>query len=128
MITGTARRLILTAGAVVLLEASSYIALAVLDLRDMDADRVGSGLGVALILAGYGIAQLVAVRFLLRGHAVARSPLVVAHLLQLLVATSLRDTPALALAVAAAALVVLGCLLAPPVTRVLASDGDEHPV
>jgi hypothetical protein len=122
VITGAARRLVLLASIVVLLEALTYVVLAVLNLRDVDSARLGSGIGVAVVLAGYGIAQLVAVRFLLRGQAPARSPLVVAHLLQILVATNLSDTPVLAIAVAGSAVVVLACLLAPPVTQALASD------
>ncbi len=120
--TGTARHLILAAGAVVLAEALLFVVLAALDLRDVDADRLGSGIGVAVILIGYGVAQVVAVRLLLKGQAVARSPLIVTQILQALVATSLRDTPALAAAVGVPAVLVLGCLLAPPVSRALASD------
>lgn len=119
---GTARTLILVAGAVVTVEALLYVVLALLDLRDIASDRLGSGIGVAAILVGYGVAQIVAIRLLLQGHAVARSPLVVTQILQVLVATNLRDDPALAVAVAIPAVIVLGCVLAPPVTRALASD------
>lgn len=121
MVTGSARRIVLLVGVVVAAEAVALLVLAGLDLRDTDADRLGSGVGVAVLLAAYAVAQVVAVWFLLAGHAVARSPLVVTQVLQVLVATSLRDQPASALAVAVPALVVLGCLLAPPVTRALAS-------
>lgn len=105
-----------------LLEALLYVVLAVLDLRDIASDRLGSGIAVAVILAGYGTAQIVAIRLLLQGYAVARSPLVVTQILQGLVATNLRDNPPLALAVTIPAVIVLGCVLAPPVTRALASD------
>jgi hypothetical protein len=121
VVTGSARRIVLLVGVVVAAEAVALLVLAGLDLRDTDADRLGSGVGVAVLLAAYAVAQVVAVWFLLAGHAVARSPLVVTQVLQVLVATSLRDQPASALAVAVPALVVLGCLLAPPVTRALAS-------
>ena len=98
------------------------IVLAVLNLRDIDTARLASGLGVAVVLAGYGAAHLVAIRLLLKGHATARSPVVVTQILQGLVATSLRDSPGLALAVGLPAVVVLGCVLSPPVSRALASD------
>lgn len=116
-LTGTARSLVLLAGLVVAIEAAVYLVLAALDLRDSGSGRLGSGVGVALILVAYAVAQLVAIRFLLRGAAAARSPLVVTQILQLLVSTSLRDSPTLALSVAAPAVVVLVCVLAPPVTR-----------
>lgn len=103
-------------------EAVLFVVLAVFNLRDVETGRLASGLGVALMLVGYGAAHLVAVRKLLQGYAAARSPVVVTQLLQGLVATNLRDTPGLALAVGVPAVVVLGCLLSPPVSRALASD------
>lgn len=120
--------LLLVAAVVVLVEALAYTVLAALDLADLSSERVGSGLGVALVLVLYGLGQLVAMRLLLRGVAAARSPLVVTQILQVLVATSLRDQAGLALAVGLPAVVVLICLLAPPVTRALAVDaGTERP-
>ena len=98
-----------------------FVVLAVLDLRDIGHRPLGSGLGVAAVLAGYGAAQLVACPLVAAGRRPARSPVVVTQLLQVLVATNLRDTPGLALAVRLPAVVVLGCLLSPPVTRALAS-------
>lgn len=116
-LAGTARSLVLLAGLIIVIEAVSYLSLAALDLRDSGGGPLGSGVGVALILIAYAVAQLVAIRFLLRGVAAARSPLVVTQILQLLVSTSLRDTPTLVLSVAVPAVIVLGCVLAPPVTR-----------
>ncbi|MGJ9421092.1 hypothetical protein [Aeromicrobium sp. CF3.5] len=116
-LTGTARALVLVAGLIISVEAIAYLSLAALDLRDSGSGRLSSGIGVAVILIAYGVAQLVAVRFLLRGAAAARSPLVVTQVLQLLVATGLRDSSTLALSVAVPAVVVLACVLAPPVTR-----------
>lgn len=116
-LTGTARSLVLVAGLIIVVEAVGYLVLAALDLRDSGAGRLGSGVGVALMLIAYAVAQVMAVRFLLRGAAAARSPLVVTQILQLLVSTSLRDSPTLALSVAVPAVIVLGCVLAPPVTR-----------
>ncbi len=114
------------AGAVISAEALLLVVLAVLNLRDIQTDRLASGLGVAVVLVGYAAAHLVAIRLLLQGNAGARSPVVVTQLLQVLVATSLRDTVALALAVAAPALLVLACVLSPAVTRALASSSDPR--
>jgi hypothetical protein len=116
-LTGTARALVLVAGVIVLVEAAAYLVLAALDLRDAGAGSLGSALGVALLLVVYGGAQLVAIWFLLGGSAAARSPLVVTQLLQVLVAFSLRDTGAVAIAIAVPAAVVLGCVLSPPVRQ-----------
>ncbi len=116
-LTGTARVLVLVAGLIIVVEAVVYLSLAALDLRDSGSGQLSSGIGVALVLVAYGVAQLVAIRFLLRGAAAARSPLVVTQILQLLVSTSLRDNSTLALSVAVPAVVVLVCVLAPPVTR-----------
>ncbi len=118
---GLARTLLLVAGAVVLVESAAYLVLAALDLRDTPSDRLVSGIGIAVLLAAYGVAQLVAMRLLLRGVAGARAPLVVTQLLQALVATGLRDEPRLAAAVGLPAVLVLVILLSPPVTRALAS-------
>ncbi|MGA8852230.1 MAG: hypothetical protein WB508_10985 [Aeromicrobium sp.] len=120
--TGTARRLILLAAGVVSCEALLFVVLAVLNLRDIDSGRLVSGLGVAVVLAGYAAAHLLAIRLLLQGHAAARSPVIVTQILQGLVATNLTDAPALALAVGLPAAMVLVCLLSPPVSRALASD------
>jgi len=116
---GTARVLLLIAAVVVVAESCVYLALAALDLRDTPQERIVSGIGIAVLLAAYGIWQLVAMWFLLKGRAGARAPLIVTQLLQALVATNLWGVPGLALTVAISALVVLVILLSPPVSAVL---------
>ncbi len=116
-LTGTARTLVLLAGLIIAVEVVAYLLLAAFDLRQSGSGQLVTGIGVAVMLIAYGAAHLVAIRFLLRGSAAARSPLVVTQILQLLVSTSLRDSSTLALSVAVPAVVVLACVLAPPVTR-----------
>lgn len=117
--TGTARTLLIIAAIIVLVEASVFLILAALDLRDLNTDRLASGIGIAVLLAGYAVAQMAAVYLLLRGRAGARAPLIVTQVLQVLVATNLRDEPSLAWGVGLPAVVVLAILLSPPVNRAL---------
>ena len=128
------RRLLTVAAAVVTLEGLAVIALAVADLASIDGGRVAIGVGVAIFFLLYGGTQLVASVLLLRGRYGARGPIVATQLLQLLIAWSLRDVDADALAIrylplgaGVAALVVLVCVLAPPVNRAIvereASEG-----
>ncbi len=110
--------------AVVAVEALALIALAVADLASLTSSRVAIGVGVAVFLIVYGGTQLVAAVLLLRGRWGARGPIIASQLVQLGIAWNLRDVdpdvlvvPRLALLVALAAVVVLVCVLAPPVNR-----------
>ena len=96
---GAARSLLLVVAVVIAIEVAGLGVLALLDLRDTTAQRLGSGIGVAAIIVAYAAAQVLAVVLLLRGVAAARSPLVVTQVLQVLVATGFRDRPMVALAV-----------------------------
>ena len=117
----SARTLLGVAGTIVAIEALAYIVLAVLDLADVSTERLGLGIGAGVLLAIYGTGQLFAAWRVTQGESWARSPLIVTHLIQLLLAWNLRggDTTRLAIVMAVSAVVVLGCLLAPPVNRAL---------
>ncbi len=119
-----ARRLLAIAAAVVAIEAFAYVVLAVLDLTNVTRERLGMGVGAGVLLALYGAGQLFAAWRVFRGEGWARSPLIVTHLIQLLLAWNLHtgDSAWLALVMAVLAIVVLGCLLSPPVTRALGRD------
>ncbi len=122
-VTGSARVLLGIAAGVVALESIAYIAVAGLDLADASGDRLGFGVGAGILLIAYGLGLAVAAWSVRKGRAWARAPLVVAQLIQLLLANDARDgaswvTPAMAVS----ALVVLGCLFAPPVTQALIRD------
>lgn len=118
--TGSAKVLLGIVAGVVALESIAYIAVAGLDLADASGDRLGFGVGAGILLIAYGLGLFVAAWAIRLGRAWARAPIVVAQLIQLLLARDARDgavwvTPAMAVS----ALVVLGCLFAPPVTQAL---------
>jgi hypothetical protein len=116
-----ARQLLLIAAVVVWAESLAFGVLVVLDAADISGSRVGFGIGAGVLLAVYGAGQAWAAWRVTRGDAWARSPLVVTQLIQLLLAWNLRTSDAkwLAALMAIAAVVALGSLLAPPVTRAL---------
>lgn len=121
--TGSARTLLNVAAAVVVLESAAYIVVALLDFADSSGGRRGFGLGAGLLLIAYGTGLLFAAWAVRQGRRWARAPLIVAQLIQLLLASDARDGAAwVTPAMAASALVVLGCLLAPPVTRALTGE------
>lgn len=121
--SGTARRLLVAAAAIVLVEAAAFLVLAAAELLDLTSSRAGLGLGVALFLTVIGAGLLWAAWRVTEGDSWARSPLVFAQLVQLGLAWNFRGDPAwLTPAIAVPALVVLACLLAPPVTRALSDD------
>ncbi len=123
----SARTLLNIAAAVVALESAAYIVVALLDFADSQAGRRGLGLGAGLLLIAYGIGLLIAAWAVRQGRRWARAPLIVAQLIQLLLAGDARDGAAWATpAMAASALVVLLCLLAPPVTRALTAEQPGH--
>lgn len=122
---GTARALLLTAAVIVLLEAVVFLVLGVLEALDVSSERVGLGVGTTLFLLAIGAGLLWAARRVTEGDAWARSPLVVAQLIQLCLAWNFRGDPAwLAPAIALPAVLVLACLLAPPVTRALSDESS----
>lgn len=119
-----ARRFVAIAAIVVAIEAAVYVVLAVLAVADISVDAVGTGIGIALFLALYGLVQLFAAWKLLSWHAWARGPLLFTQLVQLGLAWGLRDSKEqwLAILMAVSAAVALGCLLVPAVTRALLDD------
>lgn len=109
-------------------EGAIFAVLAVLELVSVSSDRVGLGVGATLFLAIIAAGLVIAAYRVLRGDAWARSPLVFAQLIQLGLAWNFRGDPAwLAPAIAIPAVVVLACLLAPPVTRALADHQPDQP-
>lgn len=122
----TARKLLLTVAVIVSVEALVFAVLAILELLNVSSERVGMGVGVTLFLVVIAAGLLWAAWRLAQAEAWARSPLIFAQLIQLGLAWNFRGDPAwLAPAIAAPAIVVLVCLLVPPVTHALS---DDHPV
>jgi hypothetical protein len=111
------------AASIVSLEALTFAVLAVLELLDVSSGRVGLGVGATafLIVIAGGLAW--AASRVVLGESWARSPLVLAQLVQLGLAWNFRGDPGwLAPTIAVPAVVVLACLLAAPVTRALSDD------
>ncbi|WP_374999860.1 hypothetical protein [Aeromicrobium sp. CTD01-1L150] len=120
---GTARRVLLVAGVIISAEALALIALAVLEASAVVSERLGLGISTALFLGLFGVLLLVGVNRVLNGHAWARGLLVFSQLIQLLLSFNFRgDVWWIPTALAASAVVALGCLLSPPVTRALITD------
>ncbi|MBC7595979.1 MAG: hypothetical protein H7288_18945 [Kineosporiaceae bacterium] len=119
-----ARLFVVIAVFVVAIEAVAYVVLAVLAVADISGDAIGTGIGIALFLVLYGLAQLFAAWKLLSWHSWARGPLLFTQLVQLGLAWGLRDSKEqwLAILMAISAAVALGCLIAPAVTRALLDD------
>jgi hypothetical protein len=118
---GVARQLLLIAACVVWAESLVFAVLVVLDAADLSGKRLGFGIGAGVLLAIYGAGQAWAAWRVTQGDGWARSPLIVTQLIQLLLAWNLRtsDSKWVAVLMAVAAVIALGCLLAPPVTRAL---------
>lgn len=120
---GLARTLLLVVLTIVGVEAAALVLLAVLDLADLDGDRIGLGVGAALLLVVYAGAMVWAGLRVLHGHTWGRGFLVLTQLIQVLIAYNARDNVWwVPTSLAVAGVAALGCLLAPPVTAALVDD------
>ena len=90
--TGSAKVLLGIAAGVVALESIAYIVVAGLDLADASGGRLGFGVGAGILLIAYGLGLAVAAWSVRKGRAWARAPIVVAQLIQLLLAPRSRAT------------------------------------
>ncbi|MEO6470844.1 MAG: hypothetical protein ABIR57_03270 [Aeromicrobium sp.] len=119
-----ARKFVLVAVFVIGFEALAYVVFGLVTIASFAAGEAASTMGIGVFLAAYGVAQLYAGRMLVHWHSWARGPLVFTQLIQLGLAWGLRhsERPWLAVVMAVTALLALGCLLAPPVTRALIDD------
>ncbi len=106
---------LVAAASLVVVEALLLLGYAVLELFSVSADRAAVAVTTSVFFAAYGGLLLACARAVTRGRSWARSPIVLAQLIQLGVAWSFRgaDTTLVAIALAVAALVVLAGLLAP---------------
>ena len=99
--------------ALVGLEALVLLVLAVLELFSLSVGRVTMGVTTAVFFVIYAAALLLCCVGLLRLSSWARSPIVLAQLIQLGLAWSWRDTPAVAIPLALVSVAVLGAIFAP---------------
>jgi hypothetical protein len=113
-------RLLFLAAAVLGLEALACIAYGAVEATRIDSARIVVGAGVTLLMLGYGAALIAVSRGVALGRRWARGPAVSTQVLQLLLAFSFGQgaTLPVGLALGAAAVVVLGCLLTPAATEV----------
>lgn len=123
---------LIVAALVVAGQALVFVVLAVLDLGGLVPGREGVGIGIGLMLMLIGVGLLAAAWGLLRAWHGARGPVVVAQLIGLGLAWSLRnpdqntgDNRAVGIAIAVSAIVVLACLATGPARRALADDREE---
>ena len=118
---------LVVAASLVAVEGLLLLGYAVLELASISADRAAVALTTAVFFAAYGLLLLAAAWAVTHGRSWARSPIVLAQLIQLGVAWSFRggETTAVAIAIAVVALVVLVGILLPSSIDALAEQ-EEH--
>ncbi|GAB7004074.1 hypothetical protein JCM18899A_15460 [Nocardioides sp. AN3] len=110
----TSRPATLTAAVIlVAVEALALIVLAVLELASLSVGRVTMGVTTAVFFLLYAAALLLCAYGLARLVSWARSPVVLAQLIQLGLAWSWRSTPAVAVPLALVSVVVLVAIFSP---------------
>jgi len=115
---------LVVAASLVAVEGVVLVALAILELASLSSQRLTMGVTTAGFFAGYGAALLLFAWSVHQGRSWARSPIVLAQLIQLGIAWSFRggDTTLVAVALAVVALVVVLGLLHPASIDALADD------
>ena len=106
---------LVVAASLVAVEGGLLLMFALLELGSLASDRLTMGLTTAVFFAVYGVGLLVCTWQVTRGNAWARSPIVLAQLIQLGVAWSFRggDTTWVAVCLAVVAVLVLVGILHP---------------
>ena len=117
---------LVVAASLVAVEGLLLLGYAVLELASISSDRAAVAITTALFFAAYGLLLLAAAWAVTHGRSWARSPIVLAQLIQLGVAWSFRggETTAVAVAIAVVAVVVLVGILLPSSIDALA-EHDE---
>ena len=122
----TPRPATLTAAvALVAAEALVLVVLAVLELFSLSTGRLTMGVTTAVFFLVYAAALLLCCWGLLRLSSWARSPVVLAQLIQLGLAWSWRDTPAVAIPLALVSVVVVVAIFAPASLAALEPHEDD---
>lgn len=112
------------AAALVGLQALVLAGYGVLELAHLTSGRLTLGVTTAVFFLGYAVALAACAYGLLRMISWARSPVVLTQLIELGIAWSFRETPAVAVPLAVVSVVVLVCLFTP--ASLAALDGAEH--
>lgn len=115
---------LIVAAGLVLVEAIMLLSLGVVQVADFDADRAALGVTTSIFFVVYAAALGWFAWACLRGRSWARAPIVLAQLIQILVAWSFRSEPTTLIAVAliVVALVALAGVLHPTSIEYLADD------
>jgi threonine/homoserine efflux transporter RhtA len=119
---------LLVAASLAALEGLLLLGYAVAEVASLDRDRVAVALTTAVFFTAYGVLLVACAWALSRGRSWARSPVVLAQLIQLGLAWSFRggDTTAAAVAIAVVAVVVLVGLFVPSSIDALADRPEER--
>jgi hypothetical protein len=115
------------AASLVAVEGGLLLLLAVLELRSLTSERASMAVTVTVFFLVYGAGLLLCARAVTRGQSWARSPIVLAQLIQLGVAWNYRDgaTTGIAVGLAVTAVVVVAGLLHPASVEALAERPDR---
>lgn len=119
---------LLVAASLVAVEGLLLLGYAVLEVASVDADRVAVAATTGIFFLAYGAGLLLCARGLSRRQSWARSPVVLAQLIQLGVAWSFwgGSTTPVAIAIAVVSVVVLVGVFHPASIEALeAADGDQ---
>lgn len=116
---------LVVAASLVAVEGGLLLMYALLEMGSLSSDRLTMGITTAAFFAVYGAGLLVCTWQLTAGHSWARSPIVLAQLIQLGVAWSFRggDTTWVAICLAVVALIVLAGVLHPASVEALHDGG-----
>ena len=117
---------LVVAASLVAVEGGLLLLLAVLELRSLASERATMAVTVTLFFAVYGAGLLLCARAVTLAQSWARSPIVLAQLIQLGVAWNYHGgaTTGLAVALAVVAVVVIAGLLHPASVEALADRPD----
>jgi hypothetical protein len=119
---------LLVAAVLIAIEALSALAYAVVEIGQIQTSRPGVGVGVAVLMGGFGLLLLVVARGVLRGRRWSRAPAVAMQLILLPVAWSFRggQTSWVTFALGALAIGTLVGLLHPRSTEVFEPRTSDY--
>jgi uncharacterized membrane protein (DUF2068 family) len=120
---------LLVAAALLCLESLAALTFGVLEASQIRAVRAVMGVGVTVLMLGYGLLLAVVARGVARGRRWSRGLAVVTQLILLLLGYSFRQPPTTwaGLVMGLVALTVLVCLLVPSATRTFVGEDAHRP-
>lgn len=120
---------LLVAAALLGLESLAALTFGVLEASQIRAVRAVMGVGVTVIMLGYGVLLAIVARAVARGRRWSRGLAVVTQLILLLLGYSFRQPPTTwaGLVMGLVALTVLVCLLVPSATRTFVGEDAHRP-